>query len=118
MIVKRISVVLVLCLISLGFASCRSVLGTGGIIAGLDYRKFQELSPTSVRGEACEQRIFFVPTGEANLNNAMSDALSKAPEGTTGFSRVNISYKYSLVGGLMFGKRCFVVEGFPAKRLD
>lgn len=118
MIGKRIFVLLVLCLISVGFASCRTVHGTGGVIAGLDYKRFQELSPTSVKGESCQQHIFFFPVGEVTLNGAINDALSKAPEGTTGLSRVNVSYTYPIFGGLMFGKRCFVVEGFPAKRLD
>ncbi len=96
--------------------ACKSTFGTGAYLAPQGFKGAKQLSETKVQGKACKQHIFFVPVGDYSLNAAMSDALARAPEGTTGLMNVKVSTSLPLFGGVLFGRYCFEVEGFPAKR--
>jgi hypothetical protein len=113
---RSISTLVALAAIVFLAGACKSTFGTGAYLAPQGFKGAKQLSETKVQGRACKQQIFFVPVGDYSLNAAMSDALSHAPEGTTGLMNVKVSTSVPLFGGALFGRYCFEVEGFPAKR--
>ncbi|MCR9141566.1 MAG: hypothetical protein NXI24_04880 [bacterium] len=101
----------------LATANCKSTLGTGKFIATqeLPDSKLERLSEEKIEGRGCRQHIFFVPVGEQSYNAAFADAMSRAPEGTTGFMSAEMETSFPLFAGLMFGRYCAVMRGYPAR---
>lgn len=98
-------------------AACKSTVATGPVLATNKFadKNLQQLSNTKVTGSACRQHIFFVPIGSMDFADAYQQAIATAPEGTTGLKSADLSVSIPVVGGLLFGRYCAIVSGFPAK---
>ncbi len=103
-----------------GGTACKSTIGTGKFLATQQFpdKNLEQLSNEKVEGQGCRQHIFFVPIGEQNYNAAFRDALSKSPEGTTGFMHAELGTIVPapfVGGGILFGRFCNYIIGYPAK---
>lgn len=102
-------------LLAIFLQSCSQPVMKGNYLALDKNDSYQNLTDMKIEGESCKQYVFFIPFGENTVSAAFHDALSKAPEGTTGLSEVEVEISVPLIGGFLAGRYCMTVRGYPAK---
>lgn len=96
-------------------ANCTVTFLAGDFLASsrLPDRRLERLSPTPVHGESCQRLIFGRGWSEANFMLAIENALQSAPQGTRGLS--DARFRVAVGPGGLFAKKCFLVDGIPAR---
>ncbi len=97
-------------------SSCSSTTLLRGQFIGasnLPESRLQKAAEATVAGKSCQRLFFGFGLSEANFQLVLADAVRQAPSGVRGLMDVRIMV--STGPGGMFARRCFIVEGVPAR---